>query len=135
MIKYIYKSCQKNKNEIFRFIIVGSSLFILSNSLYLIIKNLLFINYIVSISITNAICVFIHYLLNKNFTYKSEKFSQIQLIKYFMYLLFNYFLSILFGYFFITILNFNSNFLIFYTTPFTMISSYLLMKFFVFRKI
>ena len=124
-----------NMNEIIRFIIVGSSLFILSNSLYLIIKNFLLFNYIISISITNAICVFIHYLLNKNFTYNSNKTSQMQVIKYFFYLLFNYFLSIVLGYFFITFLNFNSNFLIFYTTPFTMISSYLLMKFFVFRKI
>ena len=133
-MKLILTFLMNNRNELLKFAFVGFTLFLLSNIMYLLLKNVLSINYLYSIGLTNIISMFIHYLLNKNFTYNYKSINYINLFKYLIYIFLNYIFSLMLSYIFVSILSFNSNYLIFYTTPVTMFSSYLLMKFFVFRK-
>jgi putative flippase GtrA len=133
MIKLLFTYLIGNKDELLKFILVGTILFFISNLIYILLNKIFNVNIYLSYSIAYILSIFIHYILNKNYTYDSKKLSHKIFIKYIFYLIFNYILGMSLSFFFINILIFNELYLFFYTTPFTMVSSFMLMKYFVFR--
>lgn len=131
MIK-LYSFIRRNKFEILKFIVVGFTMFFIGNLLYFFFNSVLNLNYFISLTLTNILCIIMHYMCNKNITFKAKYSGIITYLKYLTYLILNYLLIISLGYVFVNFLNFPSKFLILYITPFTMISSYFLMKYFVF---
>jgi len=122
-----------NFRQIIVFTAIGGTTFLINNGIYLFLLNIVKMSYGISVSVAYVLTLFIHYTLHKKITYQSNAGHTKEVIKYSLMLAINYSITMATAYTAIEILHINMNYLIIYTSISTYASSYLLMKYYVFK--
>jgi len=122
-------------NKFFVFVVVGVITFFVN---YFSFYTLAIMNKIGSyqaISISYLITTTTHYLLNRKLTFKAKNGQLKSIRRYLLMLVINYLITLFATVIYLKILEADIKFLIFFTSLSTMLSSFLIMNHFVFRRV
>ncbi|OZB49133.1 MAG: hypothetical protein B7X60_02155 [Polynucleobacter sp. 39-45-136] len=122
-----------NRLEIYRFLGVGFFTLAINISSFTFLYKVATLNVGTATALSYWITVAIHFYMNRKFTFNADKGGfNWQVLKYLLLLLFNFLTTILGLWFVIRVLSLSPYVNIFFSTITSAISSYFIMKYFVF---
>ncbi len=126
----------RHKWQLVRFVIVGIVTFAINLSMVWIFYGKAKLDYRIAVSIAYIITVVIHFFMNRSFTFRQESDKAVfDVVKYSTLPILNYIITLIVNTFTVELLGLTPYFGIFFSTLFTAISSFILMKHFVFVRI
>lgn len=120
--------------EFVRFLLVGVFTLLVNLAIFYLSIEIFDIDLTESVGIAYWITVLLHFMLNRQFTFRAENQSIVaNIIRYSIMLLFNFLLTLVGLWITIQVLHLSPYFNVFFSTTTSAVSSYVLMKYFVFR--
>lgn len=124
-----------NRLEIYRFLAVGFFCLAINISSFTFLYELVNLNIGKSTALSYWITVAVHFYVNRSFTFNAGPGKlNWQILKYLILLLFNFLITILGLLFVVNVLSLSPYINIFFSTITSAVSSYFIMKYFVFTK-
>jgi len=132
-LKNIIVLLKSNYTYLYRFITVGAATFLLNLSLVWLFYGYFLVNYQLAISYAYVLTTLVHFLLNRSFTFgrRQDSISHHSL-RYAVMLVFNYCITFGVTTVLVNIFKFNPYFSVVSSTICIALSSFLLMRYFVF---
>ena len=107
-MQLLVKNLKKNPSlhKKIRYLIVGGTTFLFYFIFLYFLKELIGLNYVAAIFFSYALTIILHFLLNRNFTFKlKSKITSNQIFKYFLIAFINYLLQVATLFFLYDVLN------------------------------